>query len=46
MGPIPVRISEIFGLVNQYISFKGALDSFQLMHIKIAMKIGGNGRLD
>ena len=41
-GPSLIRIAwdrglfEIFGLVNQW-SFNGALDSFQLMHIKIAM---------
>ncbi len=38
MEPVPIQISEMFGLVNAY-SLNGVLLNFYLMHLKIAMNI-------
>ena len=37
LGPVPIQISESFGLVNAY-TFNGA-PNFYLMHLKIAMNM-------
>ncbi len=37
LGPVPIQISEIFGLVNAY-SSNGVLLNFYLMHLRIALK--------
>ncbi len=39
MGPVPVQISEMFGLVNAY-SLNGVLLNFYLMHLRIKWVFG------